>query len=108
MKMTLAGFRSFAQKAAAAVEELWGDEVVISGDTIAAAVNRSAVGGAFGLGGEIPEAILKVRIQKTNFAGPPVAGKTLLTFEGGLWRVDEFQDSERDGSWALSCVPANA
>ena len=109
MKMTTTGLDRFLKSAAAAVEDLWGDQVAIQGVAIPVpcSVSRSAVGGAMSLGGDIPEAILKLRIKKQNLAAAPEHGKTLLTFEGRKWRVDEIQDSPKDEAWALTCVPHN-
>ena len=107
MKMTSAGLARFAQASAAVVDEIWSDTVLISGQSVACAVARGAVGGTMGLGGEIPDALLKVRILKANLVTAPIHGKTLLTFEGRTWRVDEVTNSEKDQAWALTCVPNN-
>jgi hypothetical protein len=107
MNMSRAGLQSFLGRAAQLVESLWADEVTIASVAIPCAVSRSAVGGEMVLGGHIPEAILKVQILKSNLETAPLHGKTLLTFEGKEWRVDEVHDSNHESAWALTCVPVN-
>ena len=109
MKMTSTGLARFLKSSSNLIEELWGDEVNIMGHTgmVPCSVSRSAVGGALSLGGDIPEAILKLRIKKANLPERPEHGKTLLTFEGRKWRVDEVQDSTKDEAWAVTCIPHN-
>lgn len=108
MKMTPGGLSRFSKAAAQVVEDLWSEGTALfDGQPVACAVSRGAVGGDMILGGEIPDALLKLRIRKANLQTPPLKNVTVFTFEDRKWRVDEVQDSYKDESWALTCIPAN-
>ena len=106
MNMTRAGLSQFMDQANDLSEILFGETITIAGDNITAAVSHPTTGGQLGLGVETLEAMLKVRIQKKNLASAPVHSKTLLTFKGDLWRVDEVTDDRMGAAWVLTCIPA--
>jgi len=101
------GFEKFLQKSQVAIEELWGDKIEIDGILYACAVGTRRQGGTMGTGGDIPEGFLTVRIRKSLLPVKPEDGKTVLVYDGAIWRVDEVKDQGTDGVWSLSCIPAS-
>lgn len=107
MGMTRKGFRRFLGRAQGVLEELWGDEVEIGGVMYPAAVSAVAAGGTMGLGGDVPEGAIAVRVRKVHLAGKPEHGKTVVVYGGRRWRVDEVRGHGVDGAWFLRCIPAD-
>lgn len=107
--MTRDGLRSFNDRASAQAAALWNESVVIDGRTIHCAVSRGGLGGDMGLGGDIPEAILRVHLPMEEFAPDysPKHGETILEYEGKKWRVDEVGSTQNINYWPLTCVPAS-
>ncbi len=89
------------------IEELWGDEIVIDGLVYACAVGTRRLGGTMGIGGDIAEGFLNLRIRKGVLPAKPKDGETVLIHEGREWRVDEVKDQSTEGVWVLSCIPAS-
>jgi hypothetical protein len=106
MNMTRAGLAEFMNQSNDLSEILFGDDIVIDGETITAAVSHPTHGGQLGLGVETLEAILKVRIQKKNLATKPDHNRDTLTYNGETWRVDEVTDDRMGSAWVLTCIPA--
>lgn len=107
--MTREGLRSFNDLAAAQAAALHEESIVIDGRTIFCAVSRGGLGGDMGLGGDIPEAILKVQLPIRHFGSDyrPVHGQTTLEYDGRTWRVDEVGSAQNLKYWPLTCVPAS-
>lgn len=100
-------FRKFLVKSQAQLEELWGDEVTIGGTVYTCAVATRRQGGTMGVGGDIAEGFLNLRIRKSVLPNPPEDGLTVLIHQGRKWRVDEVKDQSAEAVWALSCIPAS-
>lgn len=60
-----------------------------------------------GLGGDIKEGFLNIRIRKSVLPVPPEDGETVLKYAGRRWRVDEVKDQAAESVWALACIPAD-
>lgn len=105
--MKRASFEKFLKKSQAALEELWGDEVIIGGIAYPCAVGTRRLGGTMGNGGDIAEGFLNLRIKKSALPEKPKDGVTVLIHDGLRWRVDEVKSGSADAAWALSCIPAS-
>ena len=89
------------------VEVLWGDEIVIAGLVYPCAVGTRRLGGTMGVGGDVVEGFLNLRIRKVVLPVKPQDGVTVLSHKGRRWRVDEVKDQSVEGVWCLSCIPAS-
>lgn len=105
--MKRAGFKRLITKAQDVLEEIWGDEVEVNGKLYPAAVSAMGQGGTMGLGGDIPEGAIAVRIQKKHLTEKPRHGRTVLKYDGKRWRVDEVRGHKVDPVWFLRCIPAD-
>lgn len=105
--MDRASLVAFRSQLVEVEEEFWAGTVTIGGTDYAATVKKPTEGGSLGLGREVLEAILKVRLKKSLYPTKPEHGSTLLTYDSKTWRVDEVTDDDLGASWYLTCIPAS-
>lgn len=104
--MKRAGFEKYLKKSAGVIEDLWEDEIEIDGIAYPCAIGIRRTGGAMGIG-NIVEGFLNLRIRASVLPSKPAEGETTFLHDGKTWRVDEVKDTNTEGVWALSCIPAS-
>lgn len=107
MGMTRRGFKKFLANTQSVLDELWGGQVEIKGVVYPAAVSAVSSGGTGGLGGDVPEGVVSIRIRKIHLPDRPKHGETLVRHDGFSWRVDDVRSHDVDEVWFLRCIPAD-
>lgn len=105
--MNPSSVRAFANRGAATIADLWGEDITLQGNTFRATVNDPALRAQLVEGGLIQDGDLIVSILKTLIPAAP-AQDTRLTARGRTYVVRSIQ-GEKDISpaWRLICEPAN-
>jgi hypothetical protein len=98
--------QAFGEDAALVGEALWPATVTIDGVDYPAEVPEPRARVLAGMGGDVLEAELVVRIRKSVLPDRPAKEK-IIRYDGKRWAIREPTGNACDAVWTLRCESAN-